>query len=70
MSTEELYCLYRVLSASSLKILQLIQEPDNLTKDQERVLQYLKTYIGNLRVTELERFLLSVGAQSVLKKLT
>lgn len=65
MNTEELYSLYRVLSASSLKILQLIQEPDDLTKDQERVLQYLKTYIGNLRVTELERLLRFVCGSSV-----
>lgn len=65
MSTEQLYSLYRVLSASSLKILQLIQEPEDLTKDQERVLQYLKTYIGNLRVAELERFLRFVCGSSV-----
>ena len=65
MSTEQLYSLYRALSASSFKILQLIQEPDDLTKDQQRILLYLKQYIGNLRVAELERFLRFVCGSSV-----
>ena len=65
MTIEEFHSLYRTLSASNIKILQLIEEPEDMTKDQERVLQYLKVYFGNLHIAELERFLRFVGGSSV-----
>ena len=39
--TVKFHALYRTLSASNIKNLQLIEEPEeDMTKDQERVLQY------------------------------
>ncbi len=66
MSVEELYELYQALSASPAKVLALIEDSVELQNpNEERVLSYLKQFIGTMNSDEIRVFLRFVTGSSV-----
>ena len=65
-SVEKLYQLYRALNATPLKVLGLLHEPECMNTAEDRVFNYLKTFIGNMKQEELHRFLRYVTGSSVI----
>lgn len=57
--------IYVALSASPSKVLELLNEPDVSDSNQQRVLGYLRQYIGSMQVPEVQRFLSFVTGSSV-----
>ena len=65
-SVDRLYGLYKALNATVPKVLQLIKEPSDMATSQNRVFNYLLTFIGNMKPDELRLFLRFVTGSSVL----
>ena len=57
LSVKELHAIYLALSATPEKVLEQLQESTVEDSSQDRVLGYLRQYIGNMRGEELGRFL-------------
>lgn len=64
-SIDEFHALYKTLTASPSKVLDMLIEPDMANSSQERVFSYLQQYIGNMRFEEIQRFLRFVSGSSV-----
>ena len=65
MTLTELYNIYNSLSASPTKILQLIDDNSTSNPKEERVLSYLRQYIGNMQPAQAQCFLRFVTGSSV-----
>ena len=65
-SVEGLYDLYLSLCATPQRVLESIDDPEELNMSQARVLDYLKQFIGNMKIEEVRRFLRFTTGSSVL----
>ena len=65
-SVNELHSLYLSLSATAVKLLNIIDEPVESNSNQARIFNYLLQYIGNLRNDEVRQFLHFTTGSSVL----
>ena len=65
MSVESLHSIYMALSASPQKVLEMLKEPVFLNQSQEKVFNFLRQYIGNMKANELNKFLRFVTGNSV-----
>ena len=65
---EKLFRLYKALNASTLdlSVLQSIAEPEAMNCAEDRMFQFLKTYITNMKEEELRQFLRFVTGSAVL----
>ena len=63
---DKLFRLYKALSASPSSVLQSVSEPEFMNVAKERVYQFLKTYITNMKEEEVRRFLRFVTGSAVL----
>ncbi len=53
------------LTASPEKVLEVLSEPYTVDQNQERVIDYLRQYIGDMKAEEIRRFLRFVTGSSV-----
>ena len=66
MSIQELHLLYKCLSGTPERVLQLLQEPVFLNPTQERIYGYLRNLIGNFSIHNTRIFLRFVTGNSVM----
>ena len=64
-TTEELFTLYKALTATPSSVLKMILEPVAMNVAEERVYGYLISFVGNLRLEELRLFLRFITGSSV-----
>ncbi len=64
-NVKDLYDLYCSLTASPSKVVDMIVEPTASNPAQERVFNYLIQYVGNMKVSEVQRFLRFVTGSAV-----
>lgn len=64
-TAEKLYHLYKALSASPSKVIEMIQEPEEMSSAQLRVFGYLIQFVGSLNIDDLRKFLRYVTGASV-----
>ena len=64
-TVEKLYQLYKALSASPSKVIEMIQEPEEMSSAQLRVFGYLIQFLGSLNIDDLRKFLRYVTGASV-----
>lgn len=64
-TTEELFTLYKALTATPSSVLRMILEPVAMNVAEERVYGYLISFVGNLRLEELRLFLRFITGSSV-----
>ena len=64
-SVHTLHKLYVSLAANPTKVVQQIEEPFFESKGQERVFNFLLTYVGSMKSTEVQQFLRFVTGSSV-----
>lgn len=67
-SVEQLYSLYKAISATPKSVVDAIITPDEMNSNQSRVLGYLKTFVGNLNQRDLQNFIRFVTGSSVMIK--
>lgn len=60
-----LYSLYKAKSVSTGKVLKMFSEEEGINPDQERVLLYLRQYVGGMNNDDLSQFLRFVTGSSV-----
>ena len=65
-SVRRLYNMYKILTADPKKVLSVIKEPDVINAAEDRVLTFLRQYIGNMSRNEVEVFLRFVTGSSVM----
>ena len=65
LSIADLYALYRALQVAPAKVLSLLDDSRVTNQAEERVFEYLKQYIGNMKDDELQNFLRYVTGFSV-----
>ena len=65
-SIDELFCLYKVLNATTSAVLDLIEDPADMNPAEDRVFGFLLAFIGNMRRSELRLFFRFVTGSSVL----
>ena len=65
-SVDELYDLYKALSATPSRVISNIEEPVTMNPNEERVYGYLLQAIGNMRAEELRCFLRFTTGSSVM----
>ena len=65
-SVERLYQLYKGLNATPNSSLAILDEPDGMNAAEERIFAFLKSFIGNMKKSELGLFLHFVTGSSVL----
>lgn len=65
MSVGSLYSTYLALSASPAKVLEQLEEPDLKDVNQDRVLGYVRQYIGSMTHEEVQLFLHFVTSSPV-----
>jgi len=63
---EKLFRLYKALNASVKSVLKSISEPTAMNAAEDKVFKFLRTYITNMKIEELRRFLRFVTGSSVL----
>ena len=63
---DKLFSIYKALNASVSSVLKSIMEPIAMNAAEDKVFKFLRTYITNLKVEELRRFLRFVTGSSVL----
>lgn len=68
LGVERLHRLYRVKSVSPAKVIKMVDEAEALDRNQEKVISYLKQYIGSLNSEDLQRFLRFVTGTSCITK--
>ena len=64
-SVADLYIAYLAMTATSEKVLSVIEEPDDMNANQQRVFSYLQQFIGNMRPAEIQKFLRFATGSSV-----
>lgn len=64
-TVDQLHAMYVALNVSVQKVLDLIDEPVCTHPNEERVFGYLKEYIANLKLDEVQNFLRFVTGSSV-----
>ena len=65
LSVSDFHHVYVALGASPQRLLEILREPDVMDTNQERVLGYLRQFIGNMRATEVSRFVRFVTGSTV-----
>ena len=65
-SVDQLYSLYKAISATPKSVVNAITTPDEMNSNQSRVFGYLKTFVGNLNQRDLQNFLRFVTGSSVM----
>ena len=67
-SVADLYIAYLAMTATSEKVLSVIEEPDDMNANQQRVFSYLQQFIGNMRPKYKSSCALLLEALCVLRK--
>jgi len=65
MSIKQFYSVYKALSASPTKVLQLISDTCAANPQEEKVISYLRQYVGNMQPVQAQRFLRFVTGSCV-----
>jgi len=65
-SVERLHQLYKALNATPNSVLAILDEPEEMNAAQERIFTFLKSFIGNMKQSEVGLFLRFVTGSSVL----
>ena len=65
-SVNQLYSLYKAISATPKSVVNAITTPDEMNSNQSRVFGYLKTFVGNWNQRDLQNFLRFVTGSSVM----
>jgi len=65
-TVEQISSLYYTLTATSGKVLSMLQEPVESNSCQSRVFNYLQQFIGNMNQAEVRRFLRLATGSSVI----
>ena len=65
-TVEKISSLYYTLTATSGKVLSMLQEPVESNSCQSRVFNYLQQFIGNMKQAEVRRFLRFTTGSSVI----
>ena len=65
-NVNKLFRLYKALSANPASVLRSVLEPDCMNAAEDRVYQYLRTYIANMKEDEIRCFLRFVTGSAVL----
>jgi len=63
---DKLFRLYKALNASASSVLQSITEPEAMNAAEERMYQFLRTYISNMKEDKIRQFLRFVTGSAVL----
>ena len=66
LSIDTLFCLYKVLNATTSAVLGLFEDPPDMNPAEDRVYGFLLLFIGNMKQNELRLFLRFVTGSSVL----
>ena len=64
-SVADLYMAYLAMTATSKKVLNIIEEPDDMNANEQRVFSYRQQLIGNVKSDEIQRFLCFTTGSSV-----
>ena len=64
LGVQGLFRVYKAKSASPAKVLRMLEDIHTLDPNQERIMMYLKQYIGSLNSEDLQRFLRFVTGTS------
>ncbi len=72
VTVESLYLLYQAMVTNPTRVLEMIEEPELMNGNEERVFRYLLQFVGNLSNEDIQRFLRFVtgSAVAVSKKIT
>lgn len=66
LTVEKLFSLYQILNAKPSSVIKLINEPELMNASENRVYNYLVSFIHNMKSSELREFLRFVTGSSVL----
>ena len=65
MSVSDLHAVYSALALSPARVLAMIEEPACVTPNQERVVAYLRQFIGSMHQDKIRAFVRFVTGASV-----
>lgn len=69
MGVNGLYALYKAQSVSTEMVLKMLEEAEGANQSEERVLSYLRQFVGNMGLDELRDFLRFVTGSSACSSL-